>query len=228
MEIRNDTKQPVKVAICIPSTGMWHADFGVSMMQMCVYVSGHYFEHGQERSCIVLEKRTSVLPQSRQEALEDALTAECTHALFVDSDQSFPADTLHRLMAHKVKCVGANIAVKTTPSFPTARMRGPTSFGIPLASHGRTGIEKVWRLGMGVMLIDLSAVKGIRKPWFEIPYSVKNAQFVGEDWYFCGLLEKAGVDIYVDHDLSHQVGHVGQFKFTHVNIPELPADMVAA
>ena len=86
----------------------------------------------------------------------------------------------------------------------------------------------MWRFGCGIMLIDLSIMKGIQRPWFEICYSARNAQFIGEDWYFVGKVEKAGYDTYVDHSLSREIGHIGQFNFTHHNIPELPADLMAA
>jgi hypothetical protein len=39
--------------------------------------------------------------------------------------------------------------------------------------------------------------------------------YQGEDWNMCEALEKAGVPIYVDHDLSKRIGHVGTFKYTH-------------
>jgi hypothetical protein len=207
---------------------MWTADFGMSLTRMCVFVASELFENNQSREIIVLEKRTSLLPRSRQEALEDAIYQDCTHALFVDSDQSFPMDTLHRLMAWKKPVVACNIAVKTNPSFPTARARGATSFGVPVTSDlGKNGLEKVWRIGCGVMLIDLSIVKPLPKPWFEVRYSAVEAQFIGEDWDFVDKVQNAGHDVYVDHGLSREIGHVGQFNFTHINIPEVPADLAA-
>jgi len=224
-----EQKPAVKLAICIPSNGMWHADFGMSLCQMLVYISGTLFETGQDRQCIVLDKRTSMLPRSRQECLEDSLLQSCTHALFLDSDQAFPIDTAHRLLAWKKPVVACNIAVKTNPSFPTARARGATCFGVPITSEApKMGLEKVWRIGCGVMLIDLSALAGIPKPWFEICYSAKNNQFIGEDWYFIGKLEAAGHEVYVDHGLSREIGHIGQFNFTHVNIPQLSDEDMAA
>ncbi len=224
-----DDKPAVKFAICLPSNGMWHADFGMSLAQMCVYMSTKLFENDQDRQVIVLDKRTSMLPRSRQELLEDALLQECTHALMLDSDQAFPCDTAHRLMAWKKPVVACNIAVKTNPSFPTARGRGATCFGVPITSEApKTGLEKVWRIGCGIMMIDLSILKNVPKPWFEICYSRKNDQFIGEDWYFVGKVEAAGHDVYVDHGLSREIGHIGQFNFTHCNIPELPAELAAA
>lgn len=230
MDVRAATpKSGVKLAVCVPSAGMWCADFGMSLARMCAYVSTCLFEPDQAREVIVLDKRTSLLARSRQECLEDALHQGCTHALFLDSDQAFPPDTAHRLLAWKKPIVACNIAVKTNPSFPTARARGATCFGVPITSESpKEGLEQVWRIGCGVMLIDLSIVAPIPKPWFEVCYSVKNAQFIGEDWYFIGKLEAAGHKIYVDHGLSRQIGHIGQFNFTYANIPNLNELLEAA
>ena len=228
MENRQEEKPPVKIAICLPSLGVWMADFGMSAMSLTAIASTTQFEPGEARSVVVIERRTSVLPRARQELLEDAIAQECTHALFMDSDQSFPGDTLHRLMKWRKPVVACNIAVKTNPSFPTARLRGPTAFGVPLTSEGKSGLERVWRIGTGIMLVDLSVVRDLPKPWFELTWNHKEAQFMTEDWYFCDKLEHAGVEIYVDHDLSRQIGHIGQFNFTHANIPSVMTDMAAA
>lgn len=228
MQTLTEQKPAVKVAICIPSNGTWHTDFGMSLTRMCVYVATELFENSQQREVIVLDKRTSVLPRSRQESLEDAIYQGCTHALFLDSDQAFPHDTLHRLVAWKKPVVACNIAVKTNPSFPTARARGATCFGVPITSEApKVGLEKVWRIGCGIMLIDLSVLKDVPKPWFEIHYSVANSQFIGEDWYFIGKVEQAGHDVFVDHGLSREIGHIGYFNYTHINIPSLSMEQAA-
>jgi len=228
MEAAVPQKPPVKLALCIPSAEYWKTDFGMSLTQMCVYMSAMLFEDGQDRQVVVIDRRTSMLPRSRQEALESSLIQGCTHALFVDTDQTFPQDTAHRLMAWKKPVVACNIALKMLPSFPTARARGATAFGVPITSeHPKTGLEKVWRVGAGIMLIDLSILKNVAKPWFEIHYSAKNEQFVGEDWFFCGRLEAAGYDIYIDHDLSRQTGHIGQYIFGHQNIPNMATAQAA-
>lgn len=226
----SNTERHVKLAICIPSDGEWEADFGYALCQMVSYMSNAAFEAGQTREVLFIDKRTSNLPRSRQECLEDAQLQGCTHALFLDTDQTFPMDTAHRLIAWGKSIVACNIALKTLPSFPTARLRGNTAFGVPLYSmalnghQNPQGIEKVWRVGCGVMLIDMAILKKMPKPWFSIPWSDKEEQFVGEDWFFVGQAEKAGFDCYVDHDLSRHVGHVGKFQYSHAHIPLVAAD----
>lgn len=195
-------------------------DFAFCLSQLCVYTASKLFEEGQEREVLFIDKRTSNLPRSRQECLEDALLQNCTHALFLDTDQTFPMDTAHRLLAWKKPAVACNIPLKTMPSFPTARGRGASPFGVPLFSNGtHLGLEKVWRVGTGIFMLDLSVLKNVPKPWFELRWSDKAQQFVGEDWYFIDKLETAGVDVHVDHELSRLVGHVGNFHYTHAHIP---------
>jgi hypothetical protein len=211
----------VKLAICIPSNGDWKADFGYCLAQLCVYCASALFFEGETREVIFVDKRTSNLPRSRQECLEDALLQNCTHVLFIDTDQTFPMDTAHRLLRHKKPVVAANIPLKVMPSFPTARARSGSPFGVPIYSNGNQsmGLEKVWRVGAGIMLIDLSILAQIPKPWFEIRWSDKHSMHVGEDWYFVKKVEDAGFDVFIDHELSRHVGHVGLFQYTHAHIP---------
>lgn len=218
-----------KLAICIPSAGDWKADFGYCIAQMCVYMAGAAFFEGESREVLFIDKRTSNLPRSRQECLEDALMQDCTHALFLDTDQTFPMDTAHRLLRWKKPVVACNIPLKIMPSFPTARARSASPFGSPIFSNlnNKVGLEKVWRVGSGIMLIEMASLAKIDKPWFEIRYSDKHAQFVGEDWYFVKKLEDAGFDIYVDHELSRLVGHVGTFQYTHGHIQAMEEQAAA-
>ena len=220
----------VKLAICIPSNGAWCADFGYCLAQLCVYCASALFEEGQSREVLFIDKRTSNLPRSRHECLEDALMQDCTHALFIDTDQTFPMDTAHRLLRWKKPVVACNIPLKVMPSFPTARARGASPFGTPIYSNSARnpmGLEKVWRVGAGIMMIDLSILEKIEKPWFEIRYSDKHSQFVGEDWYFVKRVEDAGFDVFIDHDLSRHVGHVGSFQYTHAHIPQVEEQAAA-
>jgi hypothetical protein len=215
----------VKLAICIPSNGDWKADFVYCLCQLCVYCASALFFENETREVLLIDKRTSNLPRSRQECLEDALMQDCTHALFIDTDQTFPMDTAHRLLRWKKPVVAANIPLKIMPSFPTARSRSAGPFGAPIFSNANQGVnppqglEKVWRVGSGIMLIDLAILSKIDKPWFEIRYSDKHAQFVGEDWYFVEKVEDAGMDVFIDHELSRMVGHIGSFQYTHAHIP---------
>jgi hypothetical protein len=76
-----------------------------------------------------------------------------------------------------------------------------------------TGLAPVAATGMGVMLVNADLVRSIPPPRFMMGWVPDDAAHVGEDLYFCQQLRKAGATIYVDHDLSKQVSHIGMVEF---------------
>lgn len=207
------------LAIATPNTGNVIAEYALCLSQMLLALQKHRVKGYDINGAVVFSKQTSILPKSRQELVRDAIAAKCSHLLFIDSDQVFPASTAHRLAMHGKPVVGCNIPTKMLPSTPTARTKGTDWYaGDVVYSNGKRGIEQVWRLGCGVMLIDLSIFTTLPKPWFNMEYRAEHDDFVGEDWFFCEQLERAGIPIFVDHELSLEIGHKGSYIFEHVDI----------
>jgi hypothetical protein len=46
-------------------------------------------------------------------------------------------------------------------------------------------------------------------------------RYQGEDWNFCQACEKAGINLYIDHDVSKLVGHVGLYEYTTAVVGEV-------
>jgi len=63
------------------------------------------------------------------------------------------------------------------------------------------------------MLIDLEVFEKVSRPWFAITWKPEIDDYEGEDWHFCAKAEKAGFGIYIDHQLSSQIGHWGDMKY---------------
>lgn len=207
------------VVISIPSGHLWEAEFGMSLVLLSNYIVSHKFPEHDSSGFRIHNAKGSILAQLRERALRQALESGASHLLFIDSDQTFPRDTLHRLIAHKKQVVACNIATKSVPSNPTARLRGKGSLGTMCYTlPSSTGLEEVWRVGTGIMLIDLNIFKreGMRKPpYFAQRWNEATQDYVGEDWAFGDRLEAAGVRVYIDHDLSKEVGHVGPLVYDH-------------
>jgi hypothetical protein len=216
-------KNIFNLAIAVPSGATWHADFAMSLVLLMLALQKHPIEGYAGRGVMLFNKRTSILPKSRQELVDDALRAGCTHLLFVDSDQTFPAYLIHKLAAHKKRVVGCNVATKSIPANPTARNFNPNWHGGDkvYTDDNSSGLEQVWRLGCGVLLLDLSIFESLKKPYFAIKWEESKNDFVGEDWYFCEKLEEKAIPIYVDHDMSKQIGHVGSMTYTHDLVGEI-------
>lgn len=206
-----------RVLIAIPSMGTWDADFGMSLAFMMNHVT-RYPEIDKKGLMVQLHnKRGSILANSRQSLVQSAIDNGATHILFIDSDQTFPPDLLHRLMKHKKQIVACNIATKVLPSTGTARLKSGT-LGVPLCTTPETtDLVRVWRVGTGIMLINTNVFKreGMEKPWFSQYWSEELDAYVGEDWAFCEKLEQSGVSLYVDQEVSREIGHIGKLNYSH-------------
>ncbi|HJZ05836.1 MAG TPA: hypothetical protein VJ327_08345 [Patescibacteria group bacterium] len=214
---RKMMSKELRLAVGIPSTDTWTAQFGMSLAFLVAYLSQQVPGYARQQFT-VHNAKGSILPQLRHNIIKAALAAKATHVLFIDSDQTFPQDIAHRLLAHKKQVVGCNIATKKLPSGPTARLAAASTEGTPLyTTVESTGLAQVWRLGTGVLLLDMDIFKkpGMIAPWFTPYWSSALDAYTGEDWAFCEKLEKNGINIWVDQDLSKEIGHIGSISFEH-------------
>ncbi len=205
------------VVIGVPSTQYWSADFGMSISMLMAYVSERRIAPDARSQRVYLNNvKGSILPKLRQDIANNALQRGATHVLFIDSDMTFPKDTLTKLLSRKQRVIAANCVAKAMPARTTARLADGTEGGVPVLSAGRQGIERVWRVGTGVMLVETSVFREIPPPHFIIGWNDKEQAYVGEDWSFCAKLEEAGIPIFVDHGISNKIEHVGEFRYNHV------------
>lgn len=210
--------KPLKVLVGIPSNGLWNEKFGICMLNMFGYFMHKPVLGYTSQIIIPNSMRGSILPRSRYKLVQAALAAQCTHLLFVDTDQTFPRDTLHRLLAHRVGVVAANIATKQMPARPTARHSIIAPCYTDPDSHG---LEKVWRVGTGLMLIEMDVFRRAGSRIFEVTHRPELDDYQGEDWTMCEAFERAGETLWVDHDLSKEVGHIGDIEYTHALVGEV-------
>lgn len=208
-----------KVCIGIPSAGMWHGKFGMDLLQMVLITLAHETPGYSHVDVVIKHVMGSTIWRQRSDIMQMAVDMECTHLLFVDTDQTFPSTTLQRLLSHKKEIVSCNIAVKKIPSCPTARRLVRDEAVMVFTTRESTGLEEVWRIGTGIMLIDLSIIPRLPQPWFKVSWGDESEQY-GEDWWFCMLLERAKIPIWIDHDLSKEVGHIGLMEYQHFHVPQ--------
>lgn len=212
---------PVRLVVGLPAGGgSVNLNFMNCLLYMSMYIMRVQLPMPLRRGNLfeIITKRGSMLPVIRQELVEDALKLDADYLLLLDTDQLFPANTAHRLMAHAKDVVACNVATKLLPpdTGPTARLKGDGDHGIALYSTPESpALEQVWRIGCGVMMLKPRLFRDIPKPWFMFRWDEQYNRFHGEDWYLCERLEERGVDIWVDHKLSLQVEHEGFASFTH-------------
>lgn len=148
------------------------------------------------------------LPNLRTQIVKVVQELKGSHVMFIDSDMRFPPDTIDRLLARDKMIIGCNCPQRT--------QRQTTAFknGAFIPSLGQTGIEEVDSVGMGIMLINMEVFTTIPEPWFAMPW-VKGERHMGEDVFFCHNAKDHGFPVFIDHELSVQIRHIGEVEFTH-------------
>lgn len=214
----------LKIVVVVPSGTHWIADFATSLISMMGYFMNTPVPGMKTHEFRVVNIKGSILPTSRLNGLKAAKHIGATHLLYVDSDHTFPPDMLHQLLRWKKDCVAVNCTTKSIPSTTTARTlnEANTQGDIVYSDENLKGtLSRVWRVGTGVMLLSARAYNQIPHDAFSMPYMPEADVYQGEDWSLCEALTKAGVPIYVDHGLSREVGHVGNFTYTHDYVGEI-------
>lgn len=154
----------------------------------------------------------------RELFLEAAIKQGATHILWLDTDMSFPRSTAVLLAMHEQQIVGCNYTVRQPSGLFTARRNEERVPTLPQS----TGLEAVDEIGFGVVLMRTDIVAKLHRPWFCHGRSDQGLD-IGEDYMFCRALRAVGHTIYIDHDLSKEVGHVGQHTYrtiqTETTIP---------
>lgn len=145
----------------------------------------------------------------REVALAGAIERNATHLLWLDTDMKFPPDAALRLAKHDKPIVACNYVMRDPRLLFTARRGRHEAVATFPAS---TGLERVDTVGLGLMLMRTDVVNHLGRPWFRHGVN-EAAQDIGEDVMFCRALGAGGHEIFIDHDLSKEIGHVGQHTF---------------
>lgn len=161
-----------------------------------------------------------ILPEVRRRLVSQAFAMNATHILWVDSDMEFPPDVITRLLNHAVAVVAANYPRKNLEARPTAYLESDDPenpyVGPVWTTDSSKGLQRVTVAGMGLMLTDMRVFETLQLPFFAFePQKPDFVRDTGEDVYFCRELYKADIPIHIDHDLSKEVSHVGEFKYTN-------------
>lgn len=196
-----------KIYTAVPSGRDWKPLFGNSLASL-MYLSGR---HGIQLclNCI----QGNHITKARQLAVRDAIAGGFSHILFFDDDMKFPPDTLIKLLRHDVDAVSINYVRKDINN-NTPLVLGLD--GLPVSSKGKNGIEEIGWIGFGGVLIKLELLKQIPDPIFSMPWIAERNDWLTEDFFFCKIFREHGGRIFVDHDLSNQSAHIGDFYYKEV------------
>ena len=202
------------VAICIPAgdsvATFWAHDLARMMTHTALVRPDISLHQVFCTGSLIVKQRETLL----NEVLKHEAVTKVTHVLFLDSDMRFPRDTLLRLLAHDVECVAVNYTMRNAPFLPVTYASLEDWNERVWTTDATEGLYPVAATGLGVMLLQVGAIKKMPKPRFMVGYNKELEGYMGEDVYFCVGLQKVGVRVFIDQTLSQEIGHVGRFELT--------------
>jgi hypothetical protein len=195
----------MKVTIAIPSYDSWRPEFGLSLSRLLLAPP---YQTEIEVHAVI----STYLPQARQMLAKQVVKSGSDKTLWLDSDMEFPANTLKRLLEDNKEIVGANYRARRPPHRFVAGWGHEAEC---ITSSNSKGLIQVDSIGFGVLLTD-TGLLDTEEPLFSTPWisTPVGPQIMGEDIWFCRNMLKTGHKIYVDHDLSKDVKHIGLYPYS--------------
>jgi len=190
----------MSVAICTPNRGQVEAGYAKSLANLTANLSKNNIEHE------VFMTLGSVVSQLRTDIASLALKKNFEWLLWLDSDMHFPHNTFNKLLNHNKEIVAATYSTRYKPQRSVAFVDNQD---LDKRLEIKQGLCPVWAVGMGCMLTHRSVFEKLPKPWFNHDWDLQTESFVGEDIYFCKTAGQYGYTVYVDTDLSKEIGHYG-------------------
>lgn len=213
-----------RLAILLPCRDIVHTSFAYDLARLTAYWSAKHISKGG--ALHLFTSQGTLIADQRQNLMLEALKVKADYVMWLDTDMRFPKDIVDRLHAHDKDVVACNYSTRRMPCKPVA-FADSTCHNLVYTKSDSTGLEEVYAIGMGAMLERTSVYKKLGLPFFSIGYSVGARDFYGEDVFHCHSLSKAGVKVYVDHDTSKEVKHIGNFEFSNEHA-EAHIEMVKA
>ena len=155
-----------------------------------------------------------------QDSARDALTQEVIkhspdYILWLDADQTYPANTPEILMKHmdngKLVVGGVSPLKKKSDNGLDGK---PSIWDLDIYSNGvrhrevflHQGLVKVEGMGLGGIMVSPVVFKTMEYPWFRRMWNKNEKALLGADFSFYANCKKAGIEVWCDTDLIF--GHV--------------------
>jgi hypothetical protein len=152
----------------------------------------------------------SITSLARNSIVDTALSHNCTHLLFLDTDMTFPIDTISRLLAHDVDIVGGLYFERYDPYRPAVFWKDSDGDYALKSTLPKDELVACDAIGTGCLLIKTSVFSKLAKPYFEYrlgSYGItKTEKFFSEDIVFSEACSAAGYNIFCD--MSVKCGHL--------------------
>lgn len=150
-------------------------------------------------SAIVTCVHSGTIPDGRNAVLDIAKQHNCDYALMIDSDMTFPADGIDKLLVSMNKMdakIGCGIYFGTYPPYKSTPMAYDEKDGVQVVLDDWSKTRYITSCGMGFTMID--------KSLFDIRFEFR--PMLGEDHLFCKEARARGNKIILEPSIK--CGHM--------------------
>jgi hypothetical protein len=205
MNGNGQARRPI-VAVGLPTFDDVKADFALSLAMMVAATRDVTFAFNHSKATWVAHARNLIV--------EGALDLKADYILWLDSDMTFPRETLQRLMDWDRDIVCASYVKKKPPYHIVGKMIAKP--GDDLGKQKlveANGLYEMENFGLGVCLVKTEVFRRMSKPWFHYEYNRGSNVMTGEDILWCAEVRALGYKLWLDAALSMHVGHIGNYIF---------------
>ncbi len=204
----------IRLTVAIPTSGMVPISFMHSMLELMGHVTtnGISSRKGESIAIGTCIEQGSVIHVNREKLLKHAMDADQTHIMFLDDDMTFDPGILNLMLGRRKSVVLTNYRIKKDePVFVAVGLDGRRV----VTDESSAGLERVAFSGFGVSLLELKTLDEVAQPWFCPTFDPRQTDqpsggYTIEDQAFFDRVRAAGVEVWLDHDASKMVGHVGR------------------
>lgn len=143
---------------------------------------------------------------AREKAAEKCVKDKHDWLLFLDSDMTFPPDTIERLLSHNKPIVSGLCFKRQWPPRPTIYRSLDADMNSVANLTEWDPLQKIDAAGCACLLIRREVLEAVPAPWFAL-----DEWPAAEDVGFFVKVRKAGIEAYADTTVS--CGHVGPYEF---------------
>ena len=204
------------VMILVPAMEMVNAEFA----QHLAMAAANLVANGIKINCAF--NIGSVITIARRNLTDIFLKSDFEYAWWVDSDMKFPIDAPIKLLKRGVPLVGANYRRRRFPNPGFTGMMGqPGGFTELVTDDNSPAMQEVDVLPHGMVMVHRSVYQKIPQPHYLQEFVPEMNLEIGEDIYFCRKAKEHGIPVWVDHELSREISHIGIFHFNYnLSVPQ--------
>jgi hypothetical protein len=200
--------ESIKIVIGVPTAGRVPMGFAYSLAGMVASIGARRIptvpEAKIEVSMDIVESSNWIT--NREQLARRAVDSGKTHLMFLDDDMTFEPHILEVMLGRRQQIVVTNYLIKTeNPEFVAVGLHGKR---VPTLETS-TGIEPIAYSGFGVSLFDVDVFKRTPQPWFLPEFVAESNTYTTEDNPFYRRARETGFTVYLDHDASKMVSHIG-------------------